>query len=513
MPDIESHEYSVETRPIGAEDMLLDTHGNGVKSSYRDFTGAEHPLTPISSSNIPLPADIREKIPGSSNVSDAFRGILSKLDEEEEEVIETGVLGEDKMVVFSESLSNAEKQTLIAQQYRNLGGNTLTFQFQEAFDIEVSEAFLFSGFNNGVLVIDLNSITVSDSIDAGHLFHFKDCTCKVEIKNGTIKHMLSAYGIKAENCPALYMNALAFFSSGEENRYALHGIAINGIALNCTYSDDKEALIGDIGVDVSRKYTNAKMSDSITEHNASSAAHSVRFNAHDTSATAHQALFTAQQAALTGHAGSADAHADLFAQKASVSHTHENIVQDAEEAIATAVANHDSDDDAHADLFNALESSIGSASMPPGMILPHGGSSAPSGFLMCNGATVSRTTYSNLFNVIGERFGMGDGSTTFQLPDLRGKFIRGFGGNSGAIGATQAEGLPNITGTIGLISGKNPVADGAFSLSSNKYAGIGSGSEIDDYRATFDASQSNSIYGASSHVTPVNMALNFIIKY
>lgn len=54
------------------------------------------------------------------------------------------------------------------------------------------------------------------------------------------------------------------------------------------------------------------------------------------------------------------------------------------------------------------------------------GASVPEGYLKCNGANVSRTTYASLFNVIGTRYGVGNGSTTFTLPDLRGEFIRGW---------------------------------------------------------------------------------------
>ena len=56
---------------------------------------------------------------------------------------------------------------------------------------------------------------------------------------------------------------------------------------------------------------------------------------------------------------------------------------------------------------------------PVGMITPYGGSTAPNRWLMCDGSSVSRTTYANLFAVIGTSFGTGDGSTTFNLPDLR----------------------------------------------------------------------------------------------
>lgn len=53
-------------------------------------------------------------------------------------------------------------------------------------------------------------------------------------------------------------------------------------------------------------------------------------------------------------------------------------------------------------------------------------STAPAGWMKANGATVSRTTYADLFAAIGTTFGVGDGSTTFALPDLRGEFIRGW---------------------------------------------------------------------------------------
>ena len=58
---------------------------------------------------------------------------------------------------------------------------------------------------------------------------------------------------------------------------------------------------------------------------------------------------------------------------------------------------------------------------PVGTILPYPSEEAPSGWLICDGREVSRTKYARLFAVIGTRFGAGDGSTTFNLPDLRGR--------------------------------------------------------------------------------------------
>lgn len=81
-----------------------------------------------------------------------------------------------------------------------------------------------------------------------------------------------------------------------------------------------------------------------------------------------------------------------------------------------------------------------------GIILPYSGSTAPGGFILCDGSAISRTTYSILFSVIGTTYGVGDGSTTFNIPDLRQRFPLGkaasgtgstLGGTGGAIDHTH----------------------------------------------------------------------------
>lgn len=74
--------------------------------------------------------------------------------------------------------------------------------------------------------------------------------------------------------------------------------------------------------------------------------------------------------------------------------------------------------------------------MVTGAILAFGGTAAPSGYLLCNGALVSRTTYAALFAAIGTNFGVGDGSTTFGPPDLRGRTPIGTGQGSGLTNRT-----------------------------------------------------------------------------
>ena len=83
---------------------------------------------------------------------------------------------------------------------------------------------------------------------------------------------------------------------------------------------------------------------------------------------------------------------------------------------------------------------------PAGVIMPYAGSSEPSGWLFCSGNAVSRTTYSGLFNVLGITYGAGDGSTTFNLPDLRGRSIFGRDNMSGT-SANRINSHSSMTGT------------------------------------------------------------------
>ena len=82
-----------------------------------------------------------------------------------------------------------------------------------------------------------------------------------------------------------------------------------------------------------------------------------------------------------------------------------------------------------------------------GLVLPFAGSTAPTGWLLCYGQAVSRTTYSKLFAVISTTYGVGDGSTTFALPDLRGRVIAGVDNMGGAAANRITSGNSGITGT------------------------------------------------------------------
>jgi len=95
----------------------------------------------------------------------------------------------------------------------------------------------------------------------------------------------------------------------------------------------------------------------------------------------------------------------------------------------------------------------GIVAMPTGAVVPFGGSSAPTGFLLCAGQAVSRSTYSALFGVISTTYGTGDGSSTFNLPDLRGRVVAG----QDDMGGSSAD---RLTGQTGGVNGDTLAATG-----------------------------------------------------
>lgn len=83
-------------------------------------------------------------------------------------------------------------------------------------------------------------------------------------------------------------------------------------------------------------------------------------------------------------------------------------------------------------------------SEPAGIVMPFAGSTAPEGWLLCDGSAVSRSTYADLFAAIGTTYGSGDGSGTFNLPDLSGRVVIGVS-QSHALGSTGGEATHVLT--------------------------------------------------------------------
>ena len=150
--------------------------------------------------------------------------------------------------------------------------------------------------------------------------------------------------------------------------------------------------------------------------------------------------------------------------------------------------------------------------VPTGMILPFLGTSVPEGFLLCNGSNVSRTTYANLFSVIGTRCGAGDGSTTFTLPNLHRRFAE-YTTTTSEVGKTVEAGLPNISGSFGASDGANASTDntGPFWLDHDAGGRTGWGGDGGAVFG-FDVSRSNALYGETNTVQPASVRFMPLIK-
>ncbi len=143
---------------------------------------------------------------------------------------------------------------------------------------------------------------------------------------------------------------------------------------------------------------------------------------------------------------------------------------------------------------------------------------APTGWLKCNGQLVSRTTYANLFAAIGTTCGAGDGSTTFQLPDLRGEFVRGWADDRDAdkgrvLGSPQADAIQNYSSTItyqrAIVNNAEPRSGVSVVSSGNGLSGPlggwGAGT------ITFGPGTAGA--RTASETYPRNVALLYCIKY
>ena len=148
-----------------------------------------------------------------------------------------------------------------------------------------------------------------------------------------------------------------------------------------------------------------------------------------------------------------------------------------------------------------------------GIVSYFAASTAPAGFLKANGAAISRTTYADLFAIVGTTYGAGDGSTTFKIPDLRGEFLRGWDDsrgvdNSRVFGASQGDAFQGHHHIQRISTGG--LAGGGFT---GIVQGTPNADSSDDYNTTPTTDGSNGTPRTSTETRPRNVALLACIKH
>lgn len=165
--------------------------------------------------------------------------------------------------------------------------------------------------------------------------------------------------------------------------------------------------------------------------------------------------------------------------------------------------------------FTPLDANQASNLVPAGAVAYFAMSTAPAGWLKANGAAVSRTTYASLFAAIGTTFGGGDGSTTFNLPDLRGEFVRSWDDGRAvdtgrAFGSSQTDALQGHRHN----SIYNPfLAAQSFSTGSASQVIQGSGAPGPDFAYTMVPDGTNGTPRTSAETRPRNIAMLACIKF
>ncbi len=153
---------------------------------------------------------------------------------------------------------------------------------------------------------------------------------------------------------------------------------------------------------------------------------------------------------------------------------------------------------------------------PIGEVIMWAGSTAPYGYLICNGSQVSRTTYATLFGIVGTSFGQGNGTTTFHLPDLRGRFVRGLDGGAGVDPDAAGRTAMNTGGATGNNVGS--VQADAFEAHNHTVKFTPQGANPEEFDEAIIGTGNGSPANINATLTggnetrPVNAYLNFIIK-
>ncbi len=158
-----------------------------------------------------------------------------------------------------------------------------------------------------------------------------------------------------------------------------------------------------------------------------------------------------------------------------------------------------------------------SSSIPAGVMNAYGGTAAPSGWVLCDGTAISRTTYATLFGVLGTAYGVGDGSTTFNVPDIRGRYPLGKDDMGGAsadrVTATEAdnlgqsEGAEDHTLVISEMPAHTHIERGNTAGAVGKVGGDYSNTPVDD-----DITTASTGGGGAHNNMPPYQTVNYIIK-
>jgi len=157
-----------------------------------------------------------------------------------------------------------------------------------------------------------------------------------------------------------------------------------------------------------------------------------------------------------------------------------------------------------------------STGVPVGAVTAFTGASPPSGWLICNGSAVSRTTYAALFGVIGAIYGAGDGSTTFNLPDLRGEFIRGLDSGRGVdtgrlLGSAQASANLSHSHTSTAHSHTVTINESSSTVTAGS-GGTSAAAAASSQTKTTETSTVAINSSGGTEARPRNIAMNYIIK-
>lgn len=165
--------------------------------------------------------------------------------------------------------------------------------------------------------------------------------------------------------------------------------------------------------------------------------------------------------------------------------------------------------------LNANFQALAQAGVPAGTIVAYGGSTPPAGWLLCDGSQVSRSTYAALYSAIGNAFGAGDGSSSFHLPDLRGRFLRGVDGTANIDPDKTTRTAMNVGGNTGNLVGS--VQGDMFRSHvhvTNKSNLTGSGADYMYADHSIGVQVPGTTPPAGGNETrPVNAYVNFIIKH